>query len=276
MTTTALRLTSEWWDIPESIKHRVIRSAESDSPIEILRTSDRPAPENKAALDLLPLSELGFNSEQYRIISVTERTKPYDRLLTPPGFVEKNLPRIAKKLNIYAVEKRTIQQWKTISPTEADLLESPVDLQSAVKKQDRGLIVPWWFSVKELLSSNWTELELHPAEFTPRPGSGCWAITDRGESDDQLIAVLREIHHPASVVITNAERKLMRDFGRSDLEIKGILIDRPLEDKYHLYICIEDKQEGGIHYLDYPCSALGNLNEEAQRLIDQYFDREKT
>ncbi|TVR86733.1 MAG: hypothetical protein EA411_09720 [Saprospirales bacterium] len=274
MSGISIRMEGIFWEAPEFIERWVSQKRDEEPFPSLMRNDDKGPDETTAVVDLVPLSEVSINSKQFRIISVTERTTPFDRLLAPPGQ-EKNLPKLAQSMNIFTLEDRSVKQWKQVASTEADVIQTKAELKAAMDDEKRGFLVPWWFNSKAFTSRGWIETELHAAEFTPRAGAGCWAFIDRGQTPDSALPVLRELHHPATVVLTNAERRLLRDFEKEDQEIIGILIDRPTEDKYHLYICIEDKAERKIKYLDYPCTAIGNLNEEVFRLIDEYFEPEK-
>jgi len=274
MSGISIRMEGNFWEAPEFIERWIAQKRDEEPFPSLMRNDDKGPDEATAVVDLVPLSEVSINSKQFRIISVTERTKPFDRLLAPPG-TEKNLPELAKSLDIFTLDDRSVRQWKQVASTGADVIRTKAELNTAMEDEKRGLVVPWWFNSKAFTSRGWIETELHAAEFTPRAGAGCWAFIDQGQTPDNALPVLRELHHPATVVLTNAERRLLRDFEKEDLEIIGILIDRPTEDKYHLYICIEDKAEREIKYLDYPCTAIGNLNEEVFRLIEEYFEPEK-
>lgn len=227
-------------------------------------------PDDFPELTLTPLSELSTDRKKIKIISVTERFAPFDRLLVGPDHTKKSLPELTRCLKPHAIDRRSLLQWNSIS-SESETGEIIVDHQglTAISEiNSEGVILPWWIDPAIFLEAGWRSHELHPAEFTPAAGSGCWAITTDASGDLPRFELLKSLHHAASVVFTNAERKFKRDFQFTGLELLGNFIDRPVEDKYHLYICVRRESDDSIHYVDYPCSALGDLFEQVKSELE--------
>lgn len=246
------------------------KSEISENLIKLTFANATPNPDDIPELTLTPLSELSTDRKRFKIISVTERLAPFDRLLVGPNHLKKSLPELTKILHPHAVDKRSLLQWKSISADSGigSIIQNYPHLSSLKGSKSEAVILPWWVDPTIFLSADWGIHELHPAEFTPSAGSGCWAVTAEVGDDISQTDLLKQIHHPATVVLTNAERKFKRDFEIKGVELLGNFIDRPLDDKYHLYICVRRESDDSIHYIDYPCSALGDLFEELKDEIE--------
>lgn len=236
-----------------------------------------PGKGNEYHINVDPLSSVGFNKGDFRIISLTERLQAEDRLLIPPEYREKKLPTLVKELDIFTFEERSKAQFQSLLPEgrSAKLLDSKGDLKQLLKSGAGGIVVPWWYPTTDFQSAGWRVDILHPSEFIPEAGSGVWAISDDGSSPDELVEALKKIHHPATAVITNSERKIKRACEKEGRNLCGVFLDRPSEDKYQLYICIRDPESNGVEYIDYPTGTTASIASEGIELINRYFEEYK-
>ncbi len=214
---------------------------------------------------LIPLNKANILDADFRILSVSKRMKAFDRLLIPQNFSKKNIPVALKELSVIAIEDRTLHQLQQVFPDKQDVKQH--SLKSLSNEIDQHLnsviILPWYADEAPWLEKGYHQLDLHPAEFTPEAGSGCWAILGKDGSNQSKKEIIRSLHHPASLVYTNTERKLIRDFDIPDLKVIGAHLESPLEDKYHLYICLKNKTSGEVFWFDYPSSTFGEMSGEA-------------
>ncbi|TVQ45071.1 MAG: hypothetical protein EA362_09170 [Saprospirales bacterium] len=214
---------------------------------------------------LIPLNKANKLDSGFRILSVSKRMEAFDRLLIPQKFSKKNIPVALKELAVIAIEERTLLQISQIFPKKQDLelISLRVLTSEPGKFTEYAIILPWYIDEKPWLEKGYHQLDLHPAEFTPEAGSGCWAILGKDGSNQSKKEIIRSLHHPASLVFTNTERKFIRDFDIPDLEVLGTHLESPLEDKYHLYICLKNNSSGEVFWFDYPSSTFGDMSTEA-------------
>ncbi len=252
---------------------------DSDSPFRWSCAGAESEPESseKKTVDffVLPLQKLDANKKTHHIVSVTKRLSGLDRLLLPPQFFKKNIPGALRTLPLATTEERIQDQFVQLIP-EADvpaILPENEVLDELLKSGDRALIAPWHLPVNRLLEEGWNSLVLHPSEFTPEAGSGCWAIARKEEVPDDLIQTVRELHHPSTVVLTNIERKFVREFNKPDWKPLGVFLQSPAEDKYELYLCLKHGKTGSVEYIDYPSSTIGDMVPEALKMVDIHIEQ---
>lgn len=224
---------------------------------------------------LAPLNKVKISDSAFQIVSVSKRTSALDRLLIPENFPKKNIPIALRDLPLIVTEDRALLQLKHLLPEKTDIehrfLEGLSPGQSDIK--DKAIILPWYSDRTNWLHSGYTILELHPAEFTPEAGSGCWAILGHGNENEQQKELVRSLHHPASLVFTNTERKLIRDFDLPGYEIVGAHLESIVDDNYHLYICLLEDKSNQLFWIDYPSSTFGEMSTEAINTIKIYLEQ---
>ena len=240
-------------------------------------SESRPVSSEEKTVDffVLPLQKLDANKKTHHIVSVTKRLSGLDRLLLPPQFFKKNIPGALRTLPLATTEERIQDQLAHLIPeAEVPVILPENGIQDELLKTgDRALIAPWHLPVDRLLEEGWNSRELHPSEFTPEAGSGCWAITRKEEVPDELIQTVRELHHASTVVLTNIERKLIREFSRPDWKPLGVFLQSPAEDKYELYLCLKHGKTGRVEYIDYPSSTIGDMVPESLKMVDLHIEQ---
>nr|MBS0037625.1 hypothetical protein [Saprospiraceae bacterium] len=271
MTKVQFLLKSDHWPVIDSLR-LFIQEQKTDRFQWTINTNKDE--ENTINFQVLPLNWLEVNKKTFRIVSVLKRSNPEDRLLTPPEFVKKNMPEILRTLPLVSSEKRICAQaGALLEGVTPPLLKTEAEIRTDyLKANTHAVLFPWWVPVGDFLDEGWKSTTLHPSEFTPDAGSGCWAIVDDGNSPGEILKEVKKLHHPASVVLTNTERKVKRDFVRKDLDLLGVFLQHSTQDKYELYLCLRRKKSGEVQYVDYPTSTLSEMVPEALKMIDQHLE----
>jgi len=219
----------------------------------------------EAGLFLMPLNKVKISDSTFRILSVSKRMKSFDRLLIPENFSKKTIPAVLSELSVLTNEERIMFQLQQIKPDNKGIEVREIHLLSPESPDCKGkaVILPWYVDLDNWVNTGYQILDLHPAEFTPESGSGCWAILGGEDLNQETKELIRSLHHPASLVFTNTERKLIRDFDIPDFRVLGAFLDSPMEDKYHLYICLLHNDSREVSWFDYPSSTFGEMASEA-------------
>ncbi len=117
----------------------------------------------------------------------------------------------------------------------------------------------------ELSLDNYHCITLHTREFVPAPGQGVIGYQCRA-SDKEIRRILSKIHHTASALCTNIERKVLQLYDGGCHIALGVHVERDAAGNYHGYAAYSPDE---LSPLSRAVISQSTTNNMAERLFDK-------